>query len=39
MAERLAAAIREGAPLPSAFALGERQFGGSMRTAGTRIAT
>jgi sarcosine oxidase len=39
MAEKLAAAIRKGAPLPSAFALGERQFGGSMRTAGTRIAT
>jgi glycine/D-amino acid oxidase-like deaminating enzyme len=39
LAERLAAAIRDGAALPSAFGLGERPFGGSMRTAGTRIAT
>jgi glycine/D-amino acid oxidase-like deaminating enzyme len=39
MAERVAAAIRDGAALPDAFALGERQFGGSMRTAGARIST
>jgi hypothetical protein len=39
MAERVAAAIREGAPLPDAFAIGDRQFGGSMRTAGTRLAS
>jgi glycine/D-amino acid oxidase-like deaminating enzyme len=35
MAERLAAAWDEGAPLPPRFALGERVAGASMRTAGS----
>jgi glycine/D-amino acid oxidase-like deaminating enzyme len=35
MAERLAAALAGGAPLPDRFALGERQRSRSMRTAGS----
>ena len=35
MAERLAAALREGEPLPERFRLGEREAGLSMRTAGS----
>jgi sarcosine oxidase len=37
MAERLAAAIAAGAPLPARFALGERQLARSMRTAGSGV--
>jgi glycine/D-amino acid oxidase-like deaminating enzyme len=39
MAERLAQAFREGAPLPDRFALGERQPSASMRTASSGTAT
>jgi sarcosine oxidase len=35
MAERLAAAIKDGEPLPAHFALGDRQPGRSLRTAGS----
>lgn len=38
MAERLAGAIREGAPLPAHFGLGERQPSSSMRTSSSGIA-
>ena len=39
MAERLASAIREGAPLPAHFGLGERQPSSSMRTSSSGTAT
>ena len=39
MAERLAGAFREGAPLRDRFGLGERQPGSSMRTAGSGATT
>ena len=39
MAERLAAALVGGAPLPARFALGERTPSRSMRTAGSGVAT
>jgi len=38
MAERLAAALVAGAPLPARFALGERQRSRSLRTAGSGLA-
>jgi sarcosine oxidase len=37
MAERLAAALVAGAPLPARFALGERPLARSMRTAGSGV--
>jgi sarcosine oxidase len=37
MAERLAAALVAGAPLPSRFALGERPHARSLRTAGSGV--
>ena len=39
MAERLASAIREGAPLPAHFGLGERRPASSMRTSSSGTAT
>jgi hypothetical protein len=37
MAERLTAALTAGVPLPARFALGERQFARSLRTAGSGV--
>jgi sarcosine oxidase len=38
MAERLAAALSAGAPMPGRFALGERRLARSLRTAGSGVA-